>query len=165
MAMKLAAFVDGTVKTILMERSDLDAVTIGEIAAIMKRRAAFEEEQRTMRDGEDPAARAARAHADGMMNEDMLGDAIAMHDDKFVIACLALRIGCRAGDIEKIFDVRAPKSICALTWRAGFSMRFALKLQQTFGRVKPSALIYPRNGTDYPMPENDLRILSEALGL
>ena len=165
MAMKLAAFVDSAVKKMLLERSDLDAVTIGEIAAIVKRRTAFEEEQRKTRDVSDPAGRALRAHAQRTITEDMLGDAIAMRDDAFVMACLALCVGCNTADIQKIFDVRAPKSICALTWKAGFSMRLALKLQQTLGRVKPSALIYPRNGTDYPMHDKELRDLLDILGL
>jgi uncharacterized protein (DUF2336 family) len=157
MAMKLSAYVDGAVKKILLERSDLDAVTIGEITAIVKRRAAYEAQAGDKAQEQDAYTRAQAFQREHGITEDSLGDAIAMRDDAFVVACLALCAQTTPENVQKIFDVRAPKSICALSWKAGFSMRFALRLQQTLGRVPPSSLIYPRYGTDYPFPEEDMK--------
>ena len=45
------------------------------------------------------------------------------------------------------------------------SMRLALKLQQTLGRVPHTALIYPRGGTDYPLTEEQMRWQLDAIGI
>ncbi len=165
MAMKLAAYVDNAVKKLLLERGDFDAVTVGEISAIMKRRVEFEAERKHRQASDHSVERAKKLYADGGMTEEILGDALAMRDTDFVIACLALRAKTTIVDIEKVFDVRAPKAICAVVWKAGFSMRLALKLQQTLGRVPHQSLIYPRGGTDYPFTEEELRWQLSVIGL
>ncbi len=165
MAMKLAAFVDGAVKKILLERSDLDAVTIGEITAIIKRRAEFEEARKKSIDKTDPVERAKKLHAAGDLTEEAVSDATSMHDRAFVMAALALRTKSTIADMEKVFDVKAPKSICAICWKAGYSARLALKLQQGFGAVKASALIYPRGGTDYALSEEEMRFQLGIIGI
>lgn len=165
MARKLAAYVDKTVRKILMERSDLDKDMIGEISAIIQRRIEFEEEQKKSIDRSDPMGRAQKLHAAGELSEEVVSDAIAMRDRAFVMAALALRARTTVDNIEKVFDVRAPKSICAVTWRCGYSMRLALKLQQVMGGVRPASLIYPRGGTDYPMTEEELRWQLGVIGI
>lgn len=165
MAMKLAAFVDSTVKNILLQRSDLDAVTIGEITAIIKRRVEFEGAQKKSVDKTDPVERAKKLYASGDLTEETVSDAIAMRDRAFVMAALALHTKSTIADIEKVLDVKAPKSICAVCWRAGYSARLALKLQQVFGAVKPSALIYPRGGTDYALTEEEMRFQLGIIGI
>lgn len=165
MARKLAAYVDKSVRKILEERSDLDKTTIREISEIIQRRMNFEEERRKTVDLSNPAERAQKLHAAGDLNEEVISDALAMRDRAFVIAALALRAGTKPDDIEKVFDVRAPKSICAITWRCGYSMRLALKLQQVLGGVKPPALIYPRGGTDYPLTEQEMRWQLGMIGI
>lgn len=165
MARKLAAYVDKSVRKILEERSDLDNTTIREISDIIQRRMDFEEERRKTIDRTNPADRAKKLYDAGDLSEEVLSDALAMRDKEFVIAALALRAGAKSDDIQKVFDVRAPKSICAITWRCGYSMRLALKLQQVMGGVKPPALIYPRGGTDYPLTEEQMRWQLGMIGL
>ncbi len=165
MAQKLAAYVDKTIKKILMERSDFDSRTIDEISSIVQRRMDYEEEKKKSFDKSNPLDRAEALFKSGGITEDILSDAIAMRDKEFVFACLALKAGTSIANIQKVFDVRAPRSICAIAWKGGFSMRFALSLQQSFGRIPPSALIYPRYGTDYPIPEDQLIWQLEVLGI
>ncbi len=165
MAMKLAAYVNSTVKKTLLERSDLDAVTIGEITSIVKRRVEFEEERRKTKDKSDPVERAKKLHSENSITEEVVSDGIAMQDYDFVIACLAYRGQTTLENIKKVFDVRAPKSICAISWKCGFSMRLALKLQQGPGHVPYQSLIYPRGGTDYPMTEEQMQWQLDAIGL
>jgi uncharacterized protein (DUF2336 family) len=165
MAMKLAAYVDKTVRKILEERSDLDIKTIGEISAIVQRRMDFEDRRRKTIDRSNPVERAQKMFASGDLSEEAVADALAMRDKEFVIAALALRARVTMGDIEKIFDVQAPKTICALTWKCGYSMRLALKLQQVLAGIKPALLIYPRGGTDYPLTEEQMRWQLGMIGL
>lgn len=165
MARKLAAYVDKSVRKILSERSDLDKKTIADIIDIVQRRIEFEEDRKKNFDKSNPLERAQRLFIAGDLTEDAIADAVAMRDDKFVMAALALAVGASTHDIEKVFDVKAPKSICAICWKAGFSMRLALKLQQTPGRVKHQNLIYPRYGTDYPLSPEEMRGHLDVIGI
>lgn len=165
MAMKLAAYVDKTVAKLLSERTDIDKRTIKDVTEVVHRRVEFEDERRKTIDRTNPVERAQKLHNDNAITDEIVSDALAMDDRDFVIVCLALRAGTTMEDIRKIFDVRAPRTICALAWRAGFSMRLALKLQQTLGRVPHTALIYPRGGTDYPLTEEQMRWQLDAIGI
>lgn len=165
MAQKLAAYVDKTVKKILTDRPDFDKATVLEIRDIVQRRIAFEEERKKTFDSSNPVERAKTMHTEGALSEEAVFDAISMNDRAFVLAALALRARTTMDDIEKVFDAKAPRAICAVTWKCGFSMRLALKLQQVFGHVRASALIYPRHGTDYPMTEDELRWQLQAIGI
>lgn len=165
MARKLAAYVDKSVRKILTERSDLDKQTISDIIDIIQRRMTFEEDRKKNFDRSNPVERAQKLYASGNLTEDAITDAIAMRDQDFVIAALAFAAKAAPSDIEKVFDVKAPKSICAICWKAGFSVRLALKLQQTMGRVSTSNLIYPRGGTDYPLTAEEMRFQLDVIGI
>ena len=165
MARKLAAYVDKSVRKILLERSDLDKQTIAEISEIIARRVEYEDNRQKTFDRSNPVERAQKLHKAGDLNEEIISDAIAMRDKAFVMAALALSARATIKDIEKVFDVKAPKSICAICWKAGFSMRLALKLQQEFGKIPPSMLIYPRGGTDYPLPPEEMRWQLGVIGI
>lgn len=165
MAMKLAAYVDKTIAKILTERTDIDRGTIEDVKDVVQRRVEYEDAREKTIDRSNPVERAQKLFAANEITDEILSDALAMQDHEFVIACLALRAGTKMDDIRKVFDVRAPRTICAVTWRAGFSMRLALKLQQTLGRVPHTALIYPRGGTDYPLTEEEMRWQLDAIGI
>lgn len=165
MAQKLAAYVDKSVRKVLLERSDLDKRTINDVAAVITRRMEYEAQRKENFAGTDPVKRAKKMFADGDLLEKVFEDAIAMHDKKFVMAGLALRANTSMANIEKVFDVKAPKTICAVCWRAGLSMRMAMRLQQTFGEVKSRSLIYPRGGTDYPLTEDEMKLQLSVAGI
>ncbi len=165
MAQKLAAYVDKSIKKILVERSDLDRATIAEISTIIQRRMDFEEEKRKSINASDPLERAQKMFDARAITEDVLIDAVIMRDKDFVLACLALMARTKLSNIQKVFDVRAPKAICAICWHCGYSARLALTLQQYFGRVPHASLIYPRGGSDYPMPASELQWQLEVIGI
>ena len=60
--------------------------------------------------------------------------------------------------------MRKAKPVVALCWKAGLSMRFALRVQQEMAQIPASELLYPRDGTDYPMTTDELRWQLEFLG-
>ena len=79
-----------------------------------------------------------------------------MRDRDFVYAALALLAGTDVVTVEKICSLRAAKPVVALSWQAKLSMRFALRLQKELAQVQPKDLIYPREGTDYPLTHDEL---------
>jgi uncharacterized protein (DUF2336 family) len=164
MVRSLAEFADASVRDTLLARDDFDQDMAKEISAVFSRRLEFAAEQAS-HEGEAPAKRVKREARIGELDEDKISDALAMRDNDFVYAALALRLKTDTADIQKIFDVKAPKSIVAICWKAGLSMRFALQLQQELGRVQPQDLLYPKGGTDYPLTKQEMEWQLDFLGL
>jgi uncharacterized protein (DUF2336 family) len=164
MVKALAEFADDAVRDILLARKDFDKETTEEVAAVFKRRLDFAAEQ-AEHEGESSVKRVKREAKEGELDEDKISDALAMRDTDFVYSAIALRIGTDADSIRRVFDLKAPKPIVALCWRASLSMRFALQMQQTLGQVQPAELLYPKGGTDYPLSVKDMEWQLEFLGL
>lgn len=159
---ELAGFVDQSVRNLLLERTDLDAGSMEEIAAVVKRRLAFAEARENGLSAED---RVRRMIADKTLNESSIIDAMGMRDRDFVIVALAAMVRTSKNDMEKIISMRTPKPILAICWKAGLSMRTSFLLQKELALIPPKELIYPRGGTDYPLDKKDLEWQIEFLGL
>ncbi|MCD8498353.1 MAG: DUF2336 domain-containing protein [Alphaproteobacteria bacterium] len=162
-AKELAEFVDASVRDILMTRDDFDPEDTEEIAAVFRRRLDFTQESEM--NMEPVEKRVKKALAKGQLDEDMLSDAIAMRDSAFVNTAIAQKIGVPVEVVTKVFELKAPKSIVALAWQAGLSMRMALQLQKEMGYVRPQELIYPRDGTDYPLTDEEILWQLDFMGL
>lgn len=164
LAKELASFVEASVRDILLNREDFDEVESEEIAAIFRRRVDFAAEEDAQAD--IPVKdRLAKIMDDGNLHEDYVSDALAMRDYDLVVAMIAKMAGTSAMNAQKIIDMRAPKAITALAWRAGLPMRLALELQKTIGKVQPKEMLYPKGGTDYPLTEEELVWQVDFLGL
>ena len=163
MAKELAGFAQDAVKNLLCERGDFDEDTLEEISEAFKRRMDYADEQE--REKEDPLEHAKRLHKESRLDEDVITDALAMRDREFVLASLALLTGYKLEEINKIFDLRAPKPIVAIAWKAGLSVRTALKFQQELGKVAPKELLYPKGGETYPLSDEDMKWQLEFQGL
>lgn len=170
MAAKLAAYAEQSVRKLLAERTDLDKTTINQITIIMQRRVEYQSEQkkRTKKTDaamDDAAKRAKNFYDNGELTEELLADALALQDTPFVVEGLSLMTGARKDTIQNVFEAKAAKSICAICWKAGLSMRFAFQLQQMMGRVPTPSLIYPRGGTDYPFTREEMEWQLEIIGV
>jgi len=163
LAKELAAFVEESVRDLLMLRGDFDPETTEEISEIFRRRLDFAAESR---EHEVPVeVRLRHAIEAGALSEDVLSDALAMRDYEFVTGAIGHLARVDFISMKKIFALKHAKPIVAVTWRAGLSMRFALQLQQTIGEVQPKDMLYPKGGTDYPMDEAEIKWQLEFLGV
>ena len=158
---ELAGFVDLSVRNVLLERTDFDAELMEDVSTTVQRRMDFMEKA----GNESLSDRVIRLYKAGKLNDEVFNDALSMRDKEFVTVGLALLIKTRKEDIDKIFAMGAAKPVVAITWKAGLSMRLALRLQQDMAKVPHTELIYPRGGTDYPLKESDLIWQLEFLGL
>ncbi len=161
---RIAQFVERSVYSVLDHEEDLDAATIEDVQAAVARRMARNQQQKA---GEDLAAYIVRLAKEGKLNEDEIGDALAVADFDFVKIALALRADIHPGVIDKIFDAHSARGITALVWRAKLSPRFALRLQQSkIGQINYRQLLYPRNaGEDFPMSVDELKWQLEFFGV
>lgn len=161
MALVLAEFVDERVRNLLTGRPDFDEETTTEITQIVRRRIAYAQS------GGDGNAkeRVMKLIEEGKLDEDVISDALGMRDKDFVCEALAVLVRTDAAQIAKIFDMQAPKSLCAIVWKAGLSMRLAFKLQQEMGKIPATKLLYPKGGSDFPLSEEEMKFQLEFLGL
>lgn len=160
---ELADFVDASVRDVLMAREDIEPELAEEVAAVFRRRMDYATEEG--RDDKTVEQRLKDVLQEGRLNEETISDALAMRDREFVSAAIAKMIKTDSARVMCIFDMKAPKPIIALSWHAGLSMRMALQLQKDMGLVPPKELIYPRDGTDYPLSQDDIDWQLEFLGL
>lgn len=163
----LSEFAHDSVKKILIRRSDFDRCTRDEISESLKRRLIHSIASDTANEsgGETPEQRAIDLLKKGKLTEEIIADSIALREEEFVIAALAALAKTTSAEVKRVMALNTAKPIVALTWKAGLSMRMALQLQQSMGRVPPRELLYPRNGSDYPLNEQELNWQIEFLGL
>ncbi|PJB72491.1 MAG: hypothetical protein CO093_02910 [Alphaproteobacteria bacterium CG_4_9_14_3_um_filter_47_13] len=164
MAKTLAKFADREVLKLLQERADFDTETAEEIATVFRRRLDFAGEGDRQQDV-PPYERVLKIAREDRLDEETLTDALAMRDRDFVCAALAYLAGTDEAIVARIFDMKAAKPVIALTWKAKLSMRFALRLQRELAHVQPKELVYPRDGTDYPLTYDELVWQLEFLGI
>ncbi len=161
---KLAAFVDETVLAILRERSDLDSITRQQVVAVARRRLESAQQRENM-PTEPAQARALRWLQNGILNENAILDALAMDDRAFVVAGIALLAKVSVDTLQRILVQQNAKAVTAICWRARFSMRSALVVQQKLARIAAPALLYPKGGFDYPLNEAEMLLMLELYGV
>ena len=161
-AAELAEFVDASVRDILLQRPDFDEQITEEIAAVFRRRMEYASENDI---DKDPVhIRLKRAVKEDRLNEETISDALGMRDNAFVNAAIAEMIGVKVADVVKIFEMKSPKAIVSMAWHAGLSMRMAFQLQKDVGCIQPKELLYPKDGTDYPLTEEEMNWQLDFLG-
>lgn len=166
-AKTLADYAQESVQHALAGCSDFNRHTRADIGKAFRRRLLYAIESEADREGraESPYDRAVRLARSGALNEKIIADALAMHETEFVIAAIACLAGTSLANVKRIFALHAARPIVTLSWQAGLSMRMALQLQKEMGRVPFRELVYPRDGTDYPLSDSELRWESDFLGL
>jgi uncharacterized protein (DUF2336 family) len=158
---ELADFVDLSVRNVLLERTDMDVDTMKDVSTIISRRIEF----MAQNGDENLAARVNRLLHSGTSRDELLNDALSMRDFDFVSMSFALLIRIPIQDVKKIWAMGAAKPVIALCWKAGLSMRLALRLQQEMAKVPHTELVYPRGGTDYPLSEAEIEWQLDFLGI
>lgn len=163
----LAGYARESVQHIMARRRDFNRHTRADIGRVFQRRLLYANESDAAKDdgNESPYDRAVRLARSGALNEKIIADALAMHETDFVIAAIACRARTSLANVKRIFALQAARPIVTLSWQAGLSMRMALQLQKEMGRVPFRELVYPRDGTDYPLSDSELRWESDFLGL
>ena len=170
-ARKLAGFVADAVLGALMRRDDLDEDTATLVSETVHQRMR-EGLAGDAREGEgDPGTRGdkpkadkpkrvadevRRLHKEGKLDDARIGAELTSGNRAFVTHALAIKSGLAASVIGRIASARSAKGVTALAWKAGFSMRFAIKLQARFGNVPPGEILQARDGFDFPMSEEDM---------
>lgn len=94
-----------------------------------------------------------------------LAEAAAAGRLDIVVAALAMRTGLPAALVRHVIATRNGKAITALVWRAGLGMRLAVKVQQHLARIPNRDMVHARDGFDYPLTPEEMRVHLELLGV
>ncbi|MFC7335525.1 DUF2336 domain-containing protein [Rhodocista pekingensis] len=156
LAGRLSEAVQDSLHQALAEQGEFDPETLEAIAGTARRRIDWAREYSRR---EPPEVRARRLHADGALDEAAVLDALAWGDRPFVEIALALRAGIAVEVVHRILETQRPKSVTALCWRAGLSMRAARVVQAKAARIPLRSVLNARHGTDYPLTEAEMRTL------
>jgi uncharacterized protein (DUF2336 family) len=156
--MRIAGFVARSLLDVLLTRSDLDpetaevvrAIVAGRIESDLPAEGGDDEEE------EDPADEAQRLHAEGQLDDARLMDAVNAGKRRFATAGLAARASMSYETARDLLATRSAKAVTALAWKAGLEMRDAIQVQLRLAGVSPQSALYARDGTDYPLSEEDL---------
>ncbi len=166
-ARRLAGFVADTVLAALMRRADLDPETAGLVEEAVRTRLRTAPEGAGAKGGiaappgQGDSARVAdevrHLFEAGALDDARLDDELVSGNRAFVTHALALRAGLPAAVVARIAAARSAKAVTALAWKAGLTMRFAVKLQSRFAGVPPPEMLQAKDGIDYPLGEDDMR--------
>ena len=167
MARQLSRYVDTRVRKLLEKKGEYDLQTTEVVTDATKRRIALAEEMSETKNKrtDNVVIKVNQLLAEGKLNEEVIADYVALKDEEFLIAALACLTGAKRQDMAKIFKIQKPQMICSVCWKAGLSMRFALRLQQEIAHIQPKELIYPKGGTDYPLEPKEMQWQLEFLGI
>ena len=150
---RIAGFVTSSVLHILQERHDLDEDTAKEIADKVKERMEVDERDK---ETNEALVRAQKLHEKDMINDKGLAKAIATGDREMVTHAIALQTMMPLDTVKRIMSSGNGKSITALNWKAGLSMRTAVKLQRQICAVPQKSMLLARDGIGYPMNEDEM---------
>ncbi|MBI4184624.1 MAG: DUF2336 domain-containing protein [Proteobacteria bacterium] len=112
---------------------------------------------------EQALKRATQLRRAGRLDENVLYNALADDENNFVVAGLALLAELPVPDVERIIFARDPKGVVALAWKAGISMRFAIKLQAYLADIPAAAVLKDDGFGGYPLEEAEIRDVLAAL--
>lgn len=155
---RVAGFIASSLLNILLERKDLDLDD--DTTDILRKaiRERINEVDEFEPPDDAPSGLDARvAYANGQLTDASVAAAATANRSEYVIEGLALKSGIPEQIVRRILQARSGKAITAMVWKAGFSMRTALEVQKTIGRVQRADLVLARNGVDYPMDAEELR--------
>lgn len=158
---ELADFVEPAIRDFLLNRTDLPDDLRDDIARTARRRIEFATDIET----HSAALRAGAAYQAGHLTVDVLQDAVAMRDYDFIFEALSLLNHIDRATINRLVALKVAKPLIALCWRAGLGMRFALILQRDVVHLPPAEIMYARDGTDFPLSEEELKWQLDFHGL
>lgn len=148
---KISSFVAGSLIKKLAQRNDVNETVAQELAELVEQHEAEENKAEKYQN-----KTAKDLFKSGDLDEDAMVEAISRNDDEFVLEALALMSGVAQKQIKHMMQLRNPKVVTALAWKAGLGMRTAMDLQKSPGNIAPQQILNARFGTDYPLTPKEM---------
>ena len=159
--MKLARFVAAPLLSALRSRKGLDPQVATGIDSVAQSRGIEARKIAPRKTARPDSGRKKKNRAEdyfrkGKLTDETVSLALETGDEGFVISALALRAGISREIAKRILESRSPRTVTALCWKAGHSMRFALEVQKRISRIPPNQLLNAHDGLDFPMSHDEM---------
>jgi uncharacterized protein (DUF2336 family) len=153
---RIAGFVGVALLRELSERHGLDEEMVQYFKHCLRLR--LESDDQSVETKEDKARAEVNAVRDeGKLNERYVEEAVEAGRKDVVIEALALLAQAERPVIEKIFFSRSAKTLTALAWKAGLTMRTSFKIQTMLLKLHADELLPARSGVAFPLSEEEMR--------
>jgi uncharacterized protein (DUF2336 family) len=93
----------------------------------------------------------------GVLNDAYVEAAAESGKREVVVLALAKLARLSVATVRRMLLTRSAKPITSLVWRAGLSMRVAFKIQRFIMKLPADELLPARNGTRYPLTDDEMR--------
>jgi uncharacterized protein (DUF2336 family) len=153
---RIAGFVGVALLRELSERHGLDEEMVQYFKHCLRLR--LESDDQSIETKEDKArAEVTAVRDEGKLNERYVEEAVEAGRRDVVIEALAVLAQSERPVIEKIFFSRSAKTVTALAWKAGLTMRTSFKIQTMLLKLHADELLPARAGVDFPLSEDEMR--------
>ncbi len=151
---RVSDFVASSMLKILAQRNELDEATAARISEKVQVR--LQEERQEVKEADSARKAVEQMQQEGKLGDEEVQELLEQGKRGLAIQALALLAGVGDDVVERIVERRDGKPITALTWRAGLTMRTALRMQTQLARVPSKSLVNARGGVDYPMKDEEM---------
>ena len=149
----IAGFVSLSLLDILAETHDLDQETEKEVRAAVKDGI----EKHDVTEDEDILQDKAKELVEsGGLTDAEAAKLIKSREYELLVRAMAIKAEVLPHIAHKIIESKSGKTVTALVWAAGLTMRTAMDVQKTVAKVPPSEHINARGGTDYPLTDDEM---------
>lgn len=154
---RIAGFVASSLVAVLAERNKLDGETRDELNRAMRERIDTAPPAEALEDDDDDAeARAQAAHKAGMIDDAWVDDVMEADRQRLLRHGLACAARLPAEAVTRMLGARNAKAVVALAWKAGLSMRTAMRLQLRVAHIPAQGMLNARGGVDYPLTPDEM---------
>ena len=151
---RIATFVGRSLVATLVRNNQLDAKTESELKSAVENRL-------QQSDPSEPAASRPDSRLDGPLDDRTISQALDIGDRDFVVQALARMAAVSAETVTKILQSDSPPAVTALAWKGGLSMRVAIRVQRDLAKIPPQSILNAKDGVDYPLSEDNMRLQLE----
>ncbi len=152
---RIAGFVASSLVEKLVSNNKLSKEVEEELKSAVKGRIK-ETEDFSEPEEDTQATRAADLFNSGKLNDKQLVEAIDDKQTSFVMNALSLKSEFPLQTVKLMINSRNPKVVTSLCWKAGLSMRTALKIQSDIAHVPPKEMANAKDGVDFPFSDTDM---------
>jgi uncharacterized protein (DUF2336 family) len=150
---RISSFVSLSLLDILSEKHNLD----DETEKVVRQKVKEGLKTKDVTKGETKA----QDEAQKLIDNDELNDESAMkmvkgrkHD--VLVRAMAIKAEVPVSIGKKIIESKSGKTVTALVWKAGLSMRSALEIQREVAKVPPNEIVNARDGVEYSLTEDEM---------
>lgn len=152
---RIAGFVASSLVDSMIERNGVPADIGDELRRNVRQRVQTAELGEAATEAKQAAEDASEV---GQLDDVFIADALDRGERATAIEGLAMLSGLEPAVVERILAAKNGQAMVALAWKAGLSMRIAIRLQTQLGHLAPDETINARNGVDYPMTAEELEL-------